>query len=518
MSLPDPLLKQIQDAWSKIDQKILLTLEKPHLDVPSLKEARELLEKTSSLSEHVMMEEADSVDEHFRIKVSRVGESPRIIFQGVPMGHELTSYVLAPLALSGQAKMPDDSTIRRIKSLKSPIRVTTYVSLSCENCPIVVQSFNIMAAVHPDFEHTMIDGSLAQDLMDELGIQSVPTVHLNGVDFATGRQDMSSLLLKLEESLEVEEGEVTREDRDYDVVVVGGGPAGASAAIYTARKGLKTAIVSENVGGQVKETKGIENLISTPFIEGPELAEKLREHVKSYPIDIIENQKIQQVSRENHKNTLELKGGLSLHTSTLIAATGASWRELNVPGEKEYLGRGVAFCPHCDGPFYKGKKIAVVGGGNSGVEAALDLAGICDHVTIIEFGESLRADQVLLDKVEAARNIGAITMGQTLEIVGDGKLVTGLRYKNRSTDVDHELELSGVFIQIGLIPNSAWIADHVKTTEFGEIVVNEKNHTSTAGIYAAGDVSTVPYKQIVIAMGEGAKAGLAAFEHHLKHS
>lgn len=516
MALPQNLLTQIQDAWSKIDQDLVLTLEAPRDGSPSFDQAKELLKETSKLSEKITYEEKPSPDSAFRIKVSRKDESAKIIFQGVPMGHELTSYVLAPLSLCSKAKMPDDSTIRRIKALKGPIQVTTYVSLSCENCPTVVQAFSIMAALHPEFEHTMVDGALAQDLMTSLGIQSVPTVHLNGESFATGRQDMSSLLEKLEETLDIVDSEITQEDRDYDVVVVGGGPAGASAAVYTARKGLKTAIVSENVGGQVKETKGIENLISTPYIEGPELAEKLREHVNAYPIDIIENQKVETVSRENGTNSLSLKGGLNLHAKSLIAATGARWRELNVPGEKEYLGRGVAFCPHCDGPFYKGKKIAVVGGGNSGVEAALDLAGICDHVTIIEFGEELRADQVLLDKVEAAGNIISITMGQTLEIEGDGKLVTGLKYKDRNTDEEKTLDLAGVFIQIGLVPNSAWVSDHVETTQFGEIVVNERNHTSVEGIYAAGDVSTVPYKQIVIAMGEGAKAGLAAFEHHLK--
>jgi NADH-dependent peroxiredoxin subunit F len=516
MSLPQSLLNQIKDAWIKIDQEIVITLECPTESSPSLDEARELVEETTALSEQLIFQKSESSDGHLRIKLGRKGQSQKIIFQGVPMGHELTSYVLAPLALSGHAKMPDDSTLRRIKALKGPIRVTSYVSLSCENCPTVVQAFNNIAAIHPNFEHTMIDGALAQDLMKELGIQSVPTVHLDGEPFATGRQDMSSLLEKLEATLDVEESDITQEDRHYDVVVVGGGPAGASAAIYTARKGLKTAIVSENVGGQVKETKGIENLISTPFIEGPQLAEKLREHVDAYPIDIIENQKVEKVTRQNENNSLHLKGGLNLHTENLIAATGARWRELNIPGEKEYLGSGVAFCPHCDGPFYKNKKIAVIGGGNSGVEAALDLAGICDHVTIIEFGGALKADQVLLDKVETAKNINAITNGETLKIEGDGKVVTGLKYKDRNTNREITLELAGVFIQIGLIPNSSWISDHVETTSFGEIVVNERNHTSTAGIYAAGDVSTVPYKQIVIAMGEGAKAGLAAFERHLK--
>lgn len=514
MSFNDAILKQIQDAWSKIDGPIHFQVEGS--DASALTKAVEFLQPLVGLNPLLSLEQLEVGESSMRISISRKGEKANVHFRGLPMGHELTSLVLAPLVLRGKAKMPDDTTSRRIQALQGPIEVNTCVSLSCENCPIVVQAFNTMAALNPSIQHTMVDGATAPEEMKALGVMSVPTVHVNGESFATGRQDMTGLLEKLEQGFAGAASTESLEEREYDVVVVGGGPAGASAAIYTARKGLRTAIVAENIGGQVRETKGIENQIGVPYTEGPQLAEQLRDHVQAYDIAVLENQRVEAVSIEDGTKAMNLKGGLQLKTPTIIAATGARWRELGVPGEKEYLGRGVAFCPHCDGPFYKDKEIAVVGGGNSGVEAALDLAGICAKVTLIEYRDALKADQVLLDKVEAAENIEAITMAQTLGIEGDGKKVTGLSYRDRTTEQEHTLDLTGVFVQIGLVPNSAWISDHVETTAFGEIVIDEKNHTSTAGIYAAGDVSTVPYKQIVIAMGEGAKAGLSAFDHVLK--
>jgi len=514
MALNQNLKNQIREAWSRIDVAIDFVLIHNGTD-SKLSAFREFFSEVAQLNDHISLQEQIVENESIRLELKVAQGKVGIAFQGIPLGHELTSFVLAPLAAIGKAQMPDQTTQARVKALKGDLNIVSYVSLSCENCPIVVQAFNMMAALNEHIQHTMVDGSLYPDLMKDMGILSVPTVQLNGTTFVTGRQSMSELLEKLEATMGVEEASMLQETKHYDVVVVGGGPAGTSAAIYTARKGLKTAIVTENVGGLVRETKGIENLISTPYIEGPQLAHGLQKHLSQYPVDIYENQSVKGMAVGKQK-ALQLKGGLELQAKVVIAATGAKWKELNVAGEKEYLGRGVAFCPHCDGPFYKEKDIAVVGGGNSGIEAALDLAGICKKVTVLEFGAMIKADKVLVDKLSATPNISVITDAQTLEIVGDGKTVTRLVYLNRKNHQQESLELAGVFIQIGLVPNSTWIAGHVETTKYGEIVINEKTATSAAGIFAAGDVSTVPYKQIVIAMGEGAKAGLSAFEYLLK--
>lgn len=515
MEITKDLLEQIKTAWSKINETILIELELNENEVVQEEELQSFVHQFKGLSPFVEVIESSSKVNRF--KVSKKGESSRLIFEGIPLGHELTSFVLAPLQLVKEARMPDEFTLKRIASISEQLNVESYVSLTCENCPIVVQAFNLIAALNDNVTHTMIEGSFAKTKVETRGVQSVPTVYINDQLFSTGRQEMSQILEKIEDSYASAQQEVYEDEIiNADVVIVGAGPAGASAAIYTARKGLKTVIISENVGGQVKETKAIENRIGSLSIQGPELAEELRNHILDYDIRLLENQKVESVKKERESFKIELKAGLSIVTKSIIAATGARWRELNVPGEKEYLGNGVAFCPHCDGPFFKNKEIAVVGGGNSGVEAALDLANICKKVTLLEYGGYLMADQLLVEKLLKHPSIEVITDAKTNKIIGDGKTVTALEYFDLKNEEDKLLNVSGIFIQIGLLPNSSWLENEVELSDFGEVVINERNQTSTPGIFAAGDVSTVPYKQIVIAMGEGAKAGLSAFEYLLK--
>ena len=453
-------------------------------------------------------------------EVAAEGHPATILFRGIPGGHEFSSLVLAVKNAAGQGKRPDEGTLGRIRHLKGPIRLRTYVSLSCHNCPEVIQALNLMALLHPDFVHEMVDGGLAEAEVEKLGIQGVPTVvslvHENA-QVSVGRAGLAELLDALEERYgsEPPEGESSAPARDpYDVLIVGGGPAGASAAIYSVRKGLRTALVAKNVGGQVLETLGIENLIGTTRTEGKKLAADLLAHLRSYPVEILDNRRVEAIE-DGELKTVRLAGGEVLKAKALVMATGAQWRELNVPGEKEYIGRGVAFCPHCDGPFYKDREVVVIGGGNSGVEAAIDLAGICSRVTVVEFMAELKADRVLVDKLKKLPNTEVIVNHRTAEILGDGAKVTGIKVVDRATDGERTLPIDGVFIQIGLAPNSGLVRGLVDVNRFGEIVVDEKCRTSTKGIYAAGDVTTVPWKQIVIAMGEGAKAALAAFEDRI---
>jgi alkyl hydroperoxide reductase subunit F len=424
--------------------------------------------------------------------------------------------VLAILNADGKGKLPDAGLQARIRAVKGPVRIQTYISLTCENCPDVVQAFHQMALIHPDFQHEMIDGAYAQDEISSLGIQGVPSVVVNGKMIHSGRIDFLDLLAKVEATFGTAAGgSASTEARDlgrFDVVVVGGGPAGASAAIYAARKGLKTALLAERMGGQVKDTKGIENLIGITYTEGPQLAEQLYQHVSAYPIQVFDRRRVAKIGKDK---TILLEGGETLSGESVIIASGAKWRELGVPGEKEYLGRGVAYCPHCDGPFYKGKKIAVIGGGNSGVEAAIDLAGIAGSVTLFEFNDALKADRVLVDKLHSLPNTSVVVNARTAELVGDGQKIVGLRYQDRASGKDVTFDVDGVFVQIGLLPNSSFAKDTLELTKFGEIVVDAKGHTSVPGIYAAGDVTTTPFKQIVIAMGEGAKVALAAFEDRM---
>ena len=445
------------------------------------------------------------------------GEPTGIRFRGVPNGHEFTSLLLAILNSDGKGKnFPDASICNRVKALKGPINLTTYVSLTCTNCPDVVQALNAMTTLNPRIHHEMVDGAIYQDEVEALKIQGVPAVFADGKLLHVGRGEFGELLNKLEAQYGIEENNLDKEEKSYDVLVLGGGPAGSAAAIYSARKGLNVAIIAERIGGQVKETVGIENLISVPETTGSQLADNLRTHIQRYPIDLLEHRRIEKVELIDNKKILSTANGEKFSAPAVIVATGASWRKLNVPGESEYIGRGVAFCPHCDGPFYKGKHVAVVGGGNSGIEAAIDLAGICSKVTVLEFLDNLNADQVLQEKLRSLPNVEVFVSSQTLEVIGNGDKVTGILVKNRVTEETRTIELDGIFVQIGLMPNSGIFHGLIDTNRPGEIVIDAHCRTNVPGIYAAGDVSTVPYKQIIIAMGEGAKAALSAFEDRMR--
>lgn len=445
------------------------------------------------------------------------GEPTGIRFRGVPNGHEFTSLLLAILNSDGKGKnFPDASICNRVKALKGPINLTTYVSLTCTNCPDVVQALNAMTTLNPRIHHEMVDGAIYQDEVEALKIQGVPAVFADGKLLHVGRGEFGELLNKLEAQYGIEENNLDKEEKSYDVLVLGGGPAGSAAAIYSARKGLNVAIIAERIGGQVKETVGIENLISVPETTGSQLADNLRTHIQRYPIDLLEHRRIEKVELIDNKKILSTANGEKFSAPAVIVATGASWRKLNVPGESEYIGRGVAFCPHCDGPFYKGKHVAVVGGGNSGIEAAIDLAGICSKVTVLEFLDNLKADQVLQEKLRSLPNVEVFVSSQTLEVIGNGDKVTGILVKNRVTEEPRTIELDGIFVQIGLMPNSGIFHGLIDTNRPGEIVIDAHCRTNVPGIYAAGDVSTVPYKQIIIAMGEGAKAALSAFEDRMR--
>ena len=481
----------------------------------------EFLNDFATTSPRLSVEKHEADGDALSFSLLKNGEETGITFRGIPNGHEFTSLLLAVLNADGKGKnLPDEGIARRIRALKGDIRLQTYVSLTCTNCPDVVQTLNIFALLNPCIHHEMVDGALFQAEVDAKGVQAVPSVFANGDLLHVGRGSLGELLEKLEavfpSSSEGENVENAPFHRTFDVLVLGGGPSGASAAIYSARKGLKVAMVAERIGGQVKETVGIENLISVPYTTGQQLADNLRTHLTHYPIELFENRRIESTSLQGKEKQVVVKGGETFSAPAVIIATGAGWRRLNVPGEAEYIGRGVAFCPHCDGPFYAGKEVAVVGGGNSGIEAAIDLAGICKKVTVIEFMDSLKADQVLQEKAKSLPNVEIFTSTQTMEVVGNGEKVTSLRLKNRQTDEEHDLALDGVFVQIGLSANSQPFKEELEMTRIGEIVIDAHCRTNVPGVYAAGDVSSVPYKQIIIAMGEGAKAALSAFDDRVR--
>ncbi|MCQ4347092.1 alkyl hydroperoxide reductase subunit F [Pseudomonas stutzeri] len=478
-----------------------------------------LLEDINALSDSISLNTAgqDARKPSFGFRRNGAEVGPR--FAGLPMGHEFTSLVLALLQVGGYPPKVSDEVIAQIKALDGDYQFETYFSLSCHNCPDVVQALNLMAVLNPRIKHVAIDGALFQAEVEQRQIMAVPSIYLNGEPFGNGRMGVEEILAKLDTGAGARDAEKLNARTAFDVLVVGGGPAGASAAIYAARKGIRTGVAAERFGGQVLDTMAIENFISVPETEGPKLARALEEHVRQYEVDIINLQRASKLipaETEDGLHTVQFDNGGELKAKTVILATGARWREMNVPGEQEYRGRGVAYCPHCDGPLFKGKRVAVIGGGNSGVEAAIDLAGIVAHVTLLEFGEHMRADAVLQNKLRSLANVTVITMAQTTEVKGDGQKVTGLVYKDRHNDQVHELELEGVFVQIGLLPNSDWLKDTLELTRFGEIVVDARGQTSIPGVFAAGDVTTVPYKQIVIAVGEGAKASLSAFDHLIR--
>jgi alkyl hydroperoxide reductase subunit F len=453
--------------------------------------------------------------------LNRLGEDTGVAFAGIPMGHEFTSLVLALLQVGGHPSKLDADTIAQIKSIEGKFEFETYFSLSCQNCPDVVQALNLMAVLNPNIRNVSIDGALFQEEVERRQVMAVPSVYLNGEVFASGRMDVKEILAKIDTGAANRDAEKMSAKEAFDVLVVGGGPAGAAAAIYAARKGIRTAIAAERFGGQVLDTMAIENFISVKETEGPKLVRALEEHVKEYEVDIMNLQRASALvpaSSEGGLHEVKFENGASLKAKTVILSTGARWREMGVPGEQEYKAKGVCFCPHCDGPLFKGKRVAVIGGGNSGVEAAIDLAGIVAHVTLLEFADTLRADAVLQKKLYSLSNVTVIKSAQTTEVKGDGQKVTGLVYKDRTTEELHTVELEGIFVQIGLLPNSDWLKGTVELSRFGEIVIDAKGATNIPGVFAAGDVTTVPYKQIVIAMGEGSKASLSAFDHLIRHS
>jgi alkyl hydroperoxide reductase subunit F len=481
----------------------------------SYKELVEMLEDVVSCSSKLSINYGEG--DALAFSLLKDGVATGITFRGIPNGHEFTSLLLSVLNSDGKGKnLPDEFIKNRIKSLKGDIKLTTYVSLTCTNCPEVVQSLNLMSILNPNISHEMVDGSIYQDEANSRKIQAVPALFADGELIHVGRGDLGALLTKLEEKYGSKGSVIDSEPKTFDMIVIGGGPAGASAAIYSARKGLNVAILAENVGGQVKETQGIENLISVATTTGEELTRNLRKHIEEYPISILDHRRVEKVEQDGLDKIIYVKGGEKFITRSLVIATGANWKKLNVPGESEHIGKGVAFCVHCDGPFYKDKSVAVIGGGNSGIEAAIDLAGICSKVTVIEFLDELKADKVLQEKLTSLPNVEVVLGTMTTAIVGNGEKVTGLKVKNRKTEDEKELDVNGVFIQIGLAPNSHLFKDIVNVTRFGEIEIDTNNRTNMPGIYAAGDVTTVPYKQIIVSMGEGAKAALSAFDDKIR--
>ena len=468
-------------------------------------EMAELVNELASISSKIHVEQAVLA----RTPSFQVGD--RVTFAGLPMGHEFTSLIMALLQVSGRKPKVDDKVIDQIKDIRGEYNFTTYISLSCHNCPDVVQALNIMSVLNPNIRHTMVDGAEYKDEVEAKNIMAVPFVELNGETFGSGRMTLEEILAKMGSQADVSD----IDGKEYDVLVVGGGPAGASAAVYAARKGIRTAIVAERFGGQVMDTMGIENLIGTKYTEGPKLVASLEEHVKEYPVDIHNLQRAKSIKRDKMIE-VELESGATLKSKTVIIATGARWRNLGIPGEAEFKNRGVAYCPHCDGPLFKGKHVAVIGGGNSGVEAAIDLAGIVSHVTLIEFGTELKADKVLQDRLRSLSNTTIITNAQTKEITGTDK-VNGITYVERDTGVEQHINLDGVFVQIGLVPNTDWIGDSLERTRFGEIVVDGHGSTDMPGVFAAGDCTAIPYKQIIISMGSGANAALGAFDYLIRN-
>ena len=502
MKLDDQLKQQLTQYLALLESNITIKVCAKDLS-NTAKEMFDLVNSLVELSPKISSETADLP----RSPSFQIGE--RVTFAGVPMGHEFTSLVMALLQVSGRKPKIDDKLIDQIKNIRGEYNFTTYVSLSCHNCPDVVQALNIMSVLNPGIKHTMVDGSVFQDEVTSKNILAVPYVELNGETFGSGRMTLEEILAKLGSQADVSE----IDGKEFDVLVVGGGPAGASAAVYAARKGIKTGIVAERFGGQVLDTMGIENLIGTKYTEGPKLVASLEEHVKEYPVDIMNLQRVKSIVRNASKVEVELKSGARLNSKTVIIATGARWRNLGIPGEAEFKNRGVAYCPHCDGPLFKGKHVAVIGGGNSGVEAAIDLAGLVKHVTLLEFAPTLKADKVLQDRLYSLPNVTVITNAQTKEITGTEK-VNGITYVERASETVQHVSLDGVFIQIGLLPNTEFV--NVDKDQYGQIIVDYAGATNISGVFAAGDCTNVPFKQIIISMGAGATAALGAFDYLIR--
>jgi NADH-dependent peroxiredoxin subunit F len=470
-----------------------------------------LIDELATMSSNIKVEKTE-LQRTPSFSVNRTGEDTGVTFAGIPLGHEFTSLVLALLQVSGRAPKVDQKVIDQIKNIKGEYHFESYISLTCHNCPDVVQALNLMSILNPGITHTMIDGAAFKEEVESKNIMAVPTVFLNGESFGSGRMTIEEILAKMGNGPDFSE---LSEKDPYDVLVVGGGPAGASAAIYAARKGIRTGIVAERFGGQVMDTMGIENFISTKYTEGPKLVASLEEHVKEYGIDVMNLQRAKRLEKKDFVE-LELENGAVLKSKTIILSTGARWRNVGVPGEAEFKNKGVAYCPHCDGPLFAGKRVAVIGGGNSGIEAAIDLAGIVKHVTVLEFAAELKADAVLQDRLYSLPNVTVIKNAQTKEITGTDK-VNGISYMDRETEEVKHIELEGIFVQIGLVPNTDWLGEMLERTRFGEIVVDKHGATNIPGVFAAGDCTNSPYKQIIISMGSGATAALGAFDYLIRN-
>ncbi|AIT80727.1 alkyl hydroperoxide reductase subunit F [Novosphingobium pentaromativorans] len=485
-------------------------------------ETRDLLTQIAALSDKVTAQfDGDDARKPSFIIRRASNTEVWVRFAGVPLGHEFTSMVLALLWTGGHPPKVSDEVLDQIRQLEGDFDFEMYFSLSCHNCPDVVQALTLMALYNPRITATLIEGGAFKDEVEGRGVLAVPAVFLNGEMWGSGKMSIEEILGKLDKGADARTAAKLADKKPFEVLVIGGGPAGASAAIYTARKGFSTGIAAERMGGQVMDTMGIENFISVPYTEGPKLAAALEQHVGEYDIDtmnLLRAEKLIPASEAGGYHEVQFSNGASLKARSLVLTTGARWRNLGVPGEAEYRTKGVAYCPHCDGPLFKGKRVAVIGGGNSGVEAAIDLANIVGHVTLIEFDARLRADQVLQDKLRSMKNVDILVSAQTTEVTGDGEKVNGLTYKDRDSGEEHHVELEGVFVQIGLVPNTEWLKDSgLEMTRFGEIVIDGKAATNLPGVFAAGDATTVPYKQIIIAMGEGSKAALSAFDYLIRN-
>lgn len=512
--LDKSLLDQITQLFAGLESDYIFKIEVPNSH-PSNTEMIELLEDVASCSSKIKCEAHKGTD--LNVSILKDGKESSFSFRAVPNGHEFSSLLLAVLNLDGKGKnIPDDAVISRIKSLRKGSTVRTYISLSCTNCPDVVQALNLISIINPEIKHEIIDGAINQEEATRYNVQAVPSVFIDDKLIHVGKASLGELVDKLSTELGVETDQIQEIKKAYDLIVVGGGPSGVSSAIYSARKGLNVAIVAQKIGGQVLETVDIENVISVPQTTGATLAADLKRHAKEYSIDLLENRNVEHFELIDGQKQITTSLNEVITAPAMIVATGASWRRLNIPGESQYIGSGVAFCTHCDGPFYKDKRVAVIGGGNSGLEAAIDLASIAKEVTVVEFMPELKGDQVLQDKLSLFPNVRVLKNTQSVEIFGDGSKVTGLQVKNRATDEEELISLDGVFVQIGLSANSAVFRDHLQVNRAGEIEIDTHCRTNIPGVYAAGDVTTVPFKQIIIAMGEGAKAALSAFEDKIK--
>lgn len=494
--LENDILLKVSAGSDKVSGDMLALIDELASMSPKIKVEHTTLKRTPSFS------------------VNRIGEDTGIVFAGVPLGHEFTSLVLALLQVSGRTPKIDQKVIDKVKNLTGEYHFETFVSLSCHNCPDVVQALNAMSVLNPNITHTMIDGAAFKEEAESKNIMAVPTVFLNGEEFSSGRMTIEEILAKLGQTTD-DASEFTNKE-PFDVLVVGGGPSGASAAIYAARKGIRTGIVAERFGGQILDTNGIENFISVKYTEGPQLAANLEAHVREYDVDIMNLQRVKRLEKKDRLIEVELENGGILKSKTVILSTGARWRDIGVPGEKEFKTRGVAYCPHCDGPLFAGKDVAVIGGGNSGIEAAIDLAGVVRHVTVLEFNSVLKADQVLQDRLYSLPNVTVITNAQTKEITGTDK-VNGLTYIDRENGEEHHIALAGVFVQIGLVPNTDFLEGTVERNRMGEIIVDKRGATNVPGIFAAGDCTDSAYKQIIISMGSGATAALGAFDYLIRN-